>query len=257
MWIDFREGLSGIGRIDPMLQGSDALLLPLSSPEEAVRLFDPLPTFDNSELEERMWVDVRLDARGWARLETTTELRGTQAEGLEQRINSIPEDQVPLFYNQLAANFYPGAEEVQGEIERIDDTLLLRLRLELPRACSIRNSSMECQDLMPTTPFAPALAALPTRQFPLVLHLPVLQRKELVVHFPPGWSLDRRTRRLQASWGSVAEEIERTESSFHSVLRLSLPAQTVPTERYREFARFCQAIDELIQRPEVLEARSP
>ena len=157
-----------------------------------------------------------------------------------------------MVYTQLAANIYPGAEDVSGEVERTGDKLKLRLRMELPRACTIRNGFMECFDLMPSTPLVPALAALPSRNFPLVLRMPVLQRTELVLRTPPGWRIERSPRRLQARWGSVSETLDVTAAELRSVLSLSMPAQMVETDEYPEFARFCHAVDELIQRPERL-----
>jgi hypothetical protein len=47
----------------------------------------------------------------------------------------------------------------------------------------------------------------------------------------------------------VGEDLEKGAGSLRSVLHIELPAQTVATEDYAAFARFCQAVDELSTRP--------
>ena len=52
---------------------------------------------------------------------------------------------------------------------------------------------------------------------------------------------------------SLSESLHEGEGSQRSILRVSLPAQTVSTGDYAQFARFCQAVDELATRPPRLE----
>jgi hypothetical protein len=98
-------------------------------------------------------------------------------------------------------------------------------------------------------PLAPVLASLPQRHFPLVLELPLVRRHELLIEPPQGWGVDRPARRLETRWGSVSESLGVEVGGSRSVLTLEIPAQTVAPEEYPEFARFCQAVDELVSRP--------
>ncbi len=82
--------------------------------------------------------------------------------------------------------------------------------------------------------------------------VPVLQRNELVIEVPDGWTIEHEPRRLETKWGSVVETTEREGQRHRSVLLLELPAQTVAPEDYPEFARFCHAVDELNSRPPIL-----
>jgi hypothetical protein len=96
----------------------------------------------------------------------------------------------------------------------------------------------------------PILASLPDRRYPLVLRLPIERLLTLEIVPPAGWQLtDRLPRQLEADWGSVGESLEPIDGSLRSVLSIRLPAQTVAREDYRDFARFCQAVDELTMRP--------
>jgi len=52
LWLDFGEERLGIDRIEPILQGSDGLLVPLSRPKEPPTILDELRTFANPDLEE-------------------------------------------------------------------------------------------------------------------------------------------------------------------------------------------------------------
>jgi hypothetical protein len=87
-----------------------------------------------------------------------------------------------------------------------------------------------------------------------MLRLPMERRIRLDLVPPPGWQpKKRKPRRLDAEWGSVSETLEKVDGSLQSVLRISLPSQTVLPADYKAFARFCQAIDELTTRAPRLE----
>lgn len=252
VWLDLEQERQGIGRIDPLLQGSDGLLIPLGRPKEPVAILEELPTFDNPDLEERMTVTVAVDPSGDGRLNVNLPILGPQAERVLEQIRSVPTEQVPLVYQQMAANFVPSAFDVEGRVDRIDNGIELELVMQAPGVCRAEGETMACRALVFTNPLAPVLAALPARQFPLIMPVPVLQRNELVIEVPEGWRLESRPRRIDTRWGSVDETVTREGNRVQSVLRLELPAQTVSPEDYPEFARFCHAVDELISRPPVL-----
>jgi hypothetical protein len=254
-WLDLEEERGGIGRIDPFLQGSDGLLVPLSRPNEPVRILAELPTFANPDLEEKVSVEAVVEATGDAQLTVRLPIRGPQAERVIEQIRSVPTERVPLVYQQMAANFVPSAADVNGRIDRVDGGIDLELDMHAPKVCQVDGDSMVCRGLIFTKPLAPVLAALPTRRYPLIMPVPVLQRNELVLEMPDGWTIDHRARRIETRWGSVIETVEQDGQRHHSVLRLELPAQTVSPEDYVEFTRFCHAVDELNSRPPVLTLR--
>jgi hypothetical protein len=114
-----------------------------------------------------------------------------------------------------------------------------------------------CRGLVVSRPLVPSLASLPERSYPLVVPLPITERIELVLEAPPGWSMERPPRRLDAEWGSVVEELTIDGSRLRSVLTLEVGAVTVAPADYPRFARFCQAVDELSARPPTLERAGP
>jgi hypothetical protein len=119
----------------------------------------------------------------------------------------------------------------------------------VPGACEPDREDLVCRSLVLTRPIAPVLASLPQRHYPLVLELPLVRRHELLIEPPDGWRLDRPARRLDTRWGSVSEVLGEEAGRSRSVLTLEIPAQTVGRDEYPEFARFCQAVDELVSRP--------
>jgi len=256
MWLDLEEERQGIDRIDPILQGSDGLLVPLSRPSEPVRIIEELPTFENPDLEEEMKVVAVVEETGDAQLEVTLLIRGPQAERVIEQIRSVPTERVPMVYQQMAANFVPSASDVDGRIDRVDGGIDLKLDMHAPGVCRLDGDSMVCRGLVFTKPLAPVLAALPTRRYPLIMPIPVLQRNELVIEVPDGWTIDHRPRRIESQWGSVDEALDREGQNFRSILRLELPAQTVAPDDYPGFARFCHAVDELNSRPPILTRES-
>jgi len=252
LWLDLEEERLGIDRIEPILQGSDGLLVPLSRPKEPVTILNELPTFANPDLEEEMKVVAVVEETGDARLTVTLHIRGPQAERVVEQIRSVPTERVSMVYQQMAANFVPSAASVDGRIDRVEDGIELELDMRAPSACRAEGEGMVCRSLVFTKPLLPVLAALPTRRYPLIMPVPVLQRNELVIEVPDGWTIDHKPRRLETKWGSVVETTEREGQRHRSVLLLELPAQTVAPEDYPEFARFCHAVDELNSRPPIL-----
>ncbi len=100
------------------------------------------------------------------------------------------------------------------------------------------------------TRWCPYWHRCPSELTPLVLRVPIERRLELDLIPAPGWEQEYHApRRLEAQWGSVDEDLENEGGSFRSVLHVVLPSQTVATEDYPAFARFCQAVDELTTRP--------
>ncbi len=255
VWVDLDEERRGVGHISPLLQGSDALLIPLDDPRRPVSYLDRLPVFPNPELEDRRRVHAVLDASGEARVEVELVLRGGAGQRLSEQVESLPSERVQMLYVQVAVGLLPGAENVTGSVGRDGDEVRLTLGLDLPGACEGPAGRQVCRGLVIHRPLVPALASLPQRRFPLVLQLPISQRHELVLELPSGWTMDRGPRLLEARWGSVREELEITDGRVHSVLRLEIPAQVVAPEEYPEFARFCHAVDELMSRPPTLVAR--
>jgi hypothetical protein len=252
LWLDIEQERQGINHIDPILQGSDGLLIPLNRPTERVRIVEELPTFANPDLEEEMRVSAAVDDSGDAQITVTLPIVGPQAERVMEQIRSVPTERVPMVYQQMAANFVPSASEVSGRVDRITNGIELSLTMHAPGVCRREDESMVCRALVFGQPLAPVLAALPTRQFPLIMPVPVLQRNELVIDIPEGWTIDRPARRVESRWGSLIETLEREGQRLKSVVRLQLPAQTVSPEEYPEFARFCHALDELNSRPPVM-----
>ncbi len=254
VWIDMREERRGVGHINPLFQGADGLVLPLSDPQHPVTLIAELPSFANPDLVEEVSVKAVLSASGDARITFRLPLRGGQAEQLQQRVDSVPSDQVAMIYRQMAVSLFPGADQVSGEIIKDDDGAVILLELTAPRACEAENGELVCRSLVLSNPLVPVLASLPERQYPLVLRLPIERRLALDLVAPEGWSVvDRPPRRLTTDWGSVTETFTDIDGAQRSLLHIELPAQRVEPDEFAAFARFCQALDELTTRPPRLE----
>jgi hypothetical protein len=250
LWVDIREEKRGVNHINPIFQGSDGLVLPLTRPRESVTLLENLPTFPNPDLEETVKVRAEISAGGDARIEFRMPLRGAQADRLLERVESVPVDQEEMVYRQLAVSLFAGASAVEGDIARSPDGAVIHLEMLVRNACDTEEGELVCRSLVLARPLVPVLASLPDRTYPLVLRVPIKRRLELDLVPASGWEPTHRApRRLEAEWGSVGEDLEKEAGSLQSVLHITLPAQTVATEDYPAFARFCQAVDELTTRP--------
>ncbi len=257
IWVDMREEGRGAGHINPLFQGADGLVLPLSDPQRPVTLIDRLPTFANPDLVEEVAVKAVVSESGDARITFRLPLRGGQADQLQQRVDSVPPDQVAMIFRQMAASLFPGADQVSGEIEHGDDGAVILLELTAPRACEPEGGQLVCRSLVLSNPIVPVLAPLPERRYPLVLRLPIERRLELDLTPPAGWSVvSRPARRLAADSGSVEETLSTADGAQRSLLHIVIPAARVEPADYAAFARFCQAVDELSTRPPRLEPRS-
>jgi len=254
IWFDSREERRGVGSIHALFQGSDGLVLPLSDLQRPVVRIETLPTFPNPDLVDELAVRATIDADGGASIAFTMPLRGGQATRLLERLESVPEDQVGMVYRQMALSMFAGADTVEGEIEENEDGATIRLDVTVPGACDTEDGELVCRSLILANPVVPTLARLPERTYPLMLRVPMERRIQLDLVPPLGWEPKKRNpRHLDAEWGSVSETLEPVDGSLHSILHISLPAQTVSPADYRAFARFCQAVDELATRPPRLE----
>jgi hypothetical protein len=250
IWFDPRQELRGVGRVNALFQGSDGLLLPLTNPGEPVTLLEEIPAFPNPDLVEEITVRAVVDPTGSARIAFVMPLRGGQAARLREMMESVPEDQVQMLYRQMATSLFTGADTVEGTIEDTEGVATIHMDITVPGACDAEDGMLTCRTLVLAQPLVPILASLPDRRYPLVLRLPIERLLTLEIVPPAGWQLtDRLPRQLEADWGSVGESLEPIDGSLRSVLSIRLPAQTVAREDYRDFARFCQAVDELTMRP--------
>jgi hypothetical protein len=253
LWIDMREESSGVGHVNPIVQGSDGLVLPLSHPQQPVRFVDRVPTFPNPDLVEEVSVRAQVSTEGDARVEFRMVLRGGQAERLKEQIETVPVDQVEMVYRQMASSIFAGASEVTGRIEEQGQQHLIELQMQVNGACDVIGSKLECRSLVLSNPLVPLFASLPERSYPLVLRVPIERLTHLEVVAPAGWQLEERPpRRVQTEWGSVSEVLERADNTALSKLTVKLVKQTVSTADYPAFARFCRAVDELTSRPPTL-----
>lgn len=249
IWIDLHEETSGVDHISPILQGSDALILPLSDPGSDVTLLSDLPTFPNPNLEDHTVLEAVVQDNGDAEVVFTMWLQDAQATRFAENLRSVPADRRDAVFGRLVSSLFPGAENVRGESLHHEESLEVRFLMDLPGACVETNGILECRGLNSSSALAPVLASLSERRQPLVLQLPVLRREEVTIQPPPGWKTSRSARHLTTSWGRVDETIEDTGKPHRSTLVLEIPAVTVAPENYSEFARFCRAVDELVSRP--------
>ncbi|RLE25791.1 MAG: hypothetical protein DRJ65_06950 [Acidobacteria bacterium] len=249
IWIDLQEETSGVDHLSPILQGSDALMLPLSDPDAEAFLLSELPTFPNPHLEEHTALEAVINADGGAEVVFTMWLQDAQATRFSENLRSVPSDRRDMVFSRLASGLFPGAENVRGEVLQHNERLEVRFLMDLPDACVETGATLQCRGLVSASALAPVLASLSERRQPLVIQLPILRREDVVIQPPRGWKARRPARRLSTSWGLVKETIENIQGHQRSTLNLEIPAVTVAPESYPEFARFCRAVDELISRP--------
>ncbi len=256
VWIDLAEENAGVDHIRSEFQGSDGLLIPVSSAAKPSSYLKSLPHFQNPDEAEHVSLAGAVTENGDADIEVRLSLRGTQARRLVESVRSLPEDRVAMLYEQVASGLFRGASQVKGKILNPDEHPVLSLSLHLDGACEPSDGGLDCRQLTLPSPLSPTLASLPERRYPLVLQLPLIRIHEVDLRMPDGFSADPTPRHFEAEWGSVTEQRSVANGRLTSRLELNLPAQKVPPGRYPDFARFCHAIDELLTRPVRL-VRSP
>ncbi len=249
IWVDLEEEVAGVGHLRPLLQRTDALVLPLAEPRRPVTYLERTPEFPNPDLEERLHLKARILPSGDAEVAYDLMIRGAQGLRLLDMIEGVPGDRAAVVYQQIASSLFPGAARVSGSVEQKGASVVLHLDLHLPGACVPEDGALVCRSLVVARPLSPRLASLPERRYPLVLQLPVLQHLEMELAPPPGWRLQGTPRNLNTPWGSVSETISGSEGWITSTLRLKIHAQVVEPGDYPRFVRFCHALDELLLRP--------
>lgn len=251
IWVDLSENLNGVGHISPSFQNSDALVIPLGRPAEAISILEKLPEFPNPMLEDRSEIHARVAEDGSARIDFNSWVTPPSADDLKTKLDSVPPERMGAVFQRLAARYFPGASSVEGSYHRLEDgRLLITISLEDANACEAEADELSCRGLLIDEPLSPILASLPQRRSPLILQVPVEKTVDLQIEAPPGWKIKERSpRRLQSRWGELQEKLRIGDGRMDSRLSLEIFALTVAPEDYPEFSRFCRAVDELTLRP--------
>lgn len=203
--------------------------------------------------------EVQLAADGSARLALTQRFVGKYAMRLRAGLTQVPEGRLhEVLESRLLGPALPGAQLVSYEVSAegdLDAPLELRMKVVLGKFAEVTAGEVVIEP--PLMPRLSRLAALPSRQTPLLIREAMHQSARLRVRLWPG------ARVWGAQQGRVTEgdySVTAQDSVNDGVLVLdrevSLVAGRVSPENYAAFASFSERADRLLSQPVVIKKGS-
>jgi hypothetical protein len=192
--------------------------------------------------------DAELAPDGSALVNLEQTLSGKYATGLRGALAEMPAQQVrDVVETRLVGHALRGARLEKYEIVHIDDpdqALIVRTRSRVPSFAQVAGGV-----LLVAPPFAPRigqLAALPTRQTPLLVVDSTEQQIVLKLHFPKGATLAAPVASRDVSDGEYKVVIRDRQEGNLVVLdrRIVLPAGRIQVDAYPDFLRFARLADD-------------
>jgi hypothetical protein len=194
--------------------------------------------------------DIRLGLDGSAEVELRESFHGKYATGLRSALSELPEDQIrDVIESRLLGRELRGIELSSHRIEAFDDPdrpLVIRAKGKMAAFAQRQGGT-----LVVSPPFGPRvsqLAALPSRQTPLLLVEAMHQEIRLRIHLPAGARVESEVRPRDVKHGerlvSIADALSANILTLGRVV--NLPAGRIQPEEYPRFVEFARRADEAL-----------
>lgn len=194
--------------------------------------------------------DIRLAADGSAEIELRESFHGKYATGLRSALAEVPEDQLrDVIESRLLGRELRGIELLSHRIEAFDDPdrpLVIHAKGKMAAF-----AQRQAGTLVLSPPFGPRvsqLAALPSRQTPLLLVEAMHQEIRLRIHLPSGARVESEVRPREVKHGervvSISDALKADVFSLNRTV--NLPAGRIQPEEYPRFVEFARSADEAL-----------
>ena len=240
------------GAIDPKLERRDALLIPPvldgGRALEASALV-PVPAAPENE-RSTAEAAVRLDQDGTLEAQVKIVLGAWRGAQMRALLASIAPEQRGHFYQQLASRIFPGASEARGQVMGEGDTdhpLQLQVWCRAVHFVSFVGGQAELDQLVPALGLRKLYVGTTARQFPLFVDTPLIESATFRVELPLGVRVVRSpgSHDFDSDFGSYSVHARQIASGMLEIQRsFDVPVQVIPPERYPDFARFAERIED-------------
>ncbi|HKD15986.1 MAG TPA: DUF3857 domain-containing protein [Candidatus Angelobacter sp.] len=249
------DGLS-FGAVPSGLDTADALLVPLSPEADSnLRVSLMRSIADEKSIGE---ANLFLDENGSLSADLRIRLGASRGQQVRSLLESASERERQIFFDQLAIRIFPGATQVTGLSQHVNDPeqpLELSFHCQVPQLVN-PEGPWQIDQLVPALGLRDVYAKNATRKFPLYIdsllfenttfHLrlaPNLRLRSL----PPGFTLRTEFGDYSVRFNSAGQQV-----TIHR--EFQIPVQIIAPRKYEGFVNFAQQVDDAERGRIVLEA---
>src|SRR5215472_15520799 len=244
------------GTISSGLDGADALVVPLM-PEADINLRVALvrSIADEKSIGE---ANLFLDENGALSVDLRIRLGASRGQQVRRLVESANERERQIFFDQLAIRIFPGATQVTGSSQHVNDPeqpLELSLHCQVPQFVN-PEGPWQLDQLVPALGLRDLYAKNATRKFPLYIdslffenttfHLRVAPNLRLR-SLPPGFTLRTEFGDYSVQFSSAGQQV-----TIHR--EFQIPVQIIAPRKYEGFVNFARQVDDAERGRIVLES---
>lgn len=225
-------------------KGADYRTIPVSQAKDNVRALEQ---------------DVTLSASGSATLEHAVTVRGASASSVRYQFQSA--EQRTERMTRALGNAFPGIDVKAVTAPGIDDITrpaTLTAKATVPQWATQAGDGLRFKVTGRESGFTSALAPKSTRNYPLVLDVPMEETHTLRYRLPPGYRFSTMPTpaSMKTDVGVFSLEVEPTDDGAEVRTRLSLPKRRISPEDYAALRTFLRGVDAALEQDfEVVRAR--
>jgi hypothetical protein len=165
-------------------------------------------------------------------------------------LKQLPEAQRQGFFEELTAKLFAGAVDVKGEVLHQNDLtyrLKLRLSCRVPHFSQWESNEAEIRQLIPQLSLRSMYAALPSRKYSLFIDTPLQETTTFTLHLPDeiGFKISPQATSITTEFGTFKTSFQKLDGRTLQVVRdFDISVQTIPPERYQDFAGFANQTEQ-------------
>ncbi len=244
-YLDYTEADHPFDTIPSRIGGSDGLLIPLSTDEPAQII--EIPKRETPILQEQ-YADVALDADGTVHGTLLLTLRGAFASVMRRVFRELPQDRLPLVYQTLAGEVFPGSRVLASEItgrENPEDDLAIKLAVEGGKLARRTPSGFAIPMSQQPLGLLQEYGSIPIRRQPLLLDLQAFRQDRTLIRLPEGLELRSLPEGFLTEGPFGAYRLESVSQNGALIIErtMRLPPIRVETDQYKSFRDFARDVD--------------
>ncbi len=261
-FIDVETENAAFGMLPAALDRSQALRLQLESSASQANApsrteqagpgwFTRISPLNDAVERSRAEGTLTLTRAGDLRAELLIRLGVTRAAQLRGTLRGSDSAARRQYLVQLASRILPGATDVSGSVENLEDNdgaLAVRLRCRVPEFLSPARTTLGLEQFLPGVGLQRTHAASPVRSLPMLMEDVLVESARFTVRLPAGVSLLRSPGavRLRSRFGEYRlEMVKKGAKEFEIIREFNIPVQLVPAGEYLGFRAFALRIDQV------------
>jgi tetratricopeptide (TPR) repeat protein len=249
-FLDYSDANQRFDWIPPVLEGSDALEVPLdtSLPVSLIQL----PTRPRQILRDST-VKLRLAPNGTVDGTLRVTLRGGFAGFFRRLLNELPADRLELMWQSIAQETFAGSRVLAHRVRGAnDDELDLDLEIDFAGGTYARSSSrgLELPTVLDPSRLLEEYGSFPQRRYPLLVDADLARRDRIELQLPANVRVDQLPAavNLAPKFGSYRVEITHQDGQLILEREVQVPLQRIEPTDYQDFREFAQQIDQAERR---------